>query len=141
MGRGHRHRHSRRWQADSRPDRRHLVTPLAKRAGRDRPALFLWVFARVKTAGLIRNGGGATGTIRPATSPRIPTTGFEGRGSYDLARPQASIKRRAVFAGGSRQTGPWCPVRRRPPALLSRLLSKPRGLDLWRINPTASLHT
>jgi hypothetical protein len=26
-------------------------------------------------------GGGATGTIRPSTSPRMPTTGFEVRGS------------------------------------------------------------
>src|SRR5207248_10698800 len=28
-----------------------------------------------------KNGGGATGTIRPSTSPRMPTSGFEVRGS------------------------------------------------------------
>ena len=28
------------------------------------------------------NGGGATGTIRPSTSPRMPTSGFEDRGAH-----------------------------------------------------------
>src|SRR5207237_5907378 len=27
-------------------------------------------------------GGGATGTIRPSTSPRMPTSGFEDRGGH-----------------------------------------------------------
>src|SRR6202521_2619459 len=35
-----------------------------------------------KTAGRIRTGGGATGTIRPSTSPRMPTSGFEDRGAH-----------------------------------------------------------
>src|SRR6266852_2360428 len=30
----------------------------------------------------IRIGGGATGTIRPSTSPRMPTSGFEDRGAH-----------------------------------------------------------
>src|SRR5438552_3625968 len=29
-----------------------------------------------------KTGGGATGTIRPSTSPRMPTSGFEDRGAH-----------------------------------------------------------
>src|ERR1700730_12894731 len=63
------------------------------------------------------------------TSPPI---GFEVRGSYSSGRPPASIKHCSVFDGRSAHAGMCCHVRRRPRALLSRLLSKmtaPKGTD------------
>src|SRR5467141_1996068 len=40
-----------------------------------------------------KTGGGATGTIRPSTSPRMPTSGFEVRGRIVRRRslPFASV--------------------------------------------------
>jgi hypothetical protein len=73
----------------------------------------------------IEIGGGATGTIRPSTSPRMPTRGFEVRVTSGSARPRTSIKGCPVFESRSRHAGLCCPVHGRPPALLSRLLSKP----------------
>ncbi len=69
-------------------------------------------------------GGGATGTIRPSTSPRMPTSGFEVRGIHNPERPRMSIQGCSVFEGRGPYAGLWCPVHGRPPALLSRLLSK-----------------
>ncbi len=69
-------------------------------------------------------GGGATGTIRPSTSPRMPTSGFEVRRSYGSARPQTSIQGCSEYDRRGRHAGSCCRVHRRPPALLSRLLSK-----------------
>jgi hypothetical protein len=39
-----------------------------------------------------KTGGGATGTIRPSTSPRLPTSDFQVRGTHGAERPRASIK-------------------------------------------------
>jgi hypothetical protein len=69
-------------------------------------------------------GGGATGTIRPSTSPRMPTSGFEVRGNHSPARPQTSIRGCSEFERRGRHAGFCCPVHGRPRALLSRLLSK-----------------
>src|ERR1700730_6983174 len=71
-----------------------------------------------------RIGGGTTGTIRPSTSPRMPTTGFEVRGNHSPARPWISIQGCSEFEGRGRPAGLCCLVHVRPPALLSRLLSK-----------------
>jgi hypothetical protein len=71
-----------------------------------------------------KTGGGATGTIRPSTSPRMPTSGFEVRGIQRLLRPHTSIKGCYVFERRGPYAGLCCHVRRRPPALLSQLLSK-----------------
>src|SRR5437879_594916 len=69
-------------------------------------------------------GGGATGTIRPSTSPRMPTSGFEVRGTYGSVRPLTSIQGCSEYDRRGRHGGSCCRVHRRPPALLSRLLSK-----------------
>src|SRR5439155_15245933 len=71
-----------------------------------------------------KTGGGATGTIRPSTSPRMPTSGFEVRRSYGSVRPQTSMTGCPEFERRGPHAGLCCRVRGRPPALLSRLLSK-----------------
>ncbi len=69
-------------------------------------------------------GGGATGTIRPSTSPRMRNVGFEVRASYGSARPRASVEGCSEFERRGRHAGFCCSVHARPWALLSRLLSK-----------------
>ncbi len=66
-------------------------------------------------------GGGATGTIRPSTSPRMPTSGFEVRGRIIRHRSPGFARVHFVVERRGQQ---FADVRQRSPALLSALLSK-----------------
>src|SRR5438105_12397341 len=70
-----------------------------------------------------KTGGGATGTIRPSTSPRMPTSGFEVRGHIVRQRSPAFILKSTAGLNSSRS---FASVRQCSPALLSPLLSKRR---------------
>jgi len=54
----------------------------------------------------------------------MPTSGFEVRRSNGATRSSASFQGCSVFEVRGRRAGFCCPVHRRPPALLSWLLSK-----------------
>src|SRR5260370_38772346 len=60
----------------------------------------------------IRIGGGATGTIRPSTSPRMPSTGFEVRGRIVRQRSARSARVHFEVDGRGQE---FAVVRRRSP--------------------------
>src|ERR1700686_960658 len=60
----------------------------------------------------LKIGGGATGTIRPSTSPRMPTSGFEVRGRIVRQRSQRFAGVRFEVDGRGQE---FAVVRRRSP--------------------------
>src|ERR1700686_2712257 len=69
-------------------------------------------------------GGGATGTIRPSTSPRMPTSGFEVRGGIVCQRSPRFANVHLVVEFRVNSSPSFAEVRQSSPALLSTLLSK-----------------
>jgi hypothetical protein len=67
----------------------------------------------------LRIGGGATGTIRPPTSPRMPGSGFEGGHVNVHGIRWATLSVRRVFGLKAQRTRMSTVIHRRPTAMQS----------------------